>query len=59
TTLPGVCSPVEAGEVARIARRRGGDLPGGFTTFRMTLIRQVIANIAKTPERDKIPSGRK
>ena len=27
TTLPGVCSPVEAGEVARKACRRGGDLP--------------------------------
>ena len=30
TTLPGVCSPVEAGEVARIACRRGGDLPRGL-----------------------------
>ena len=29
TTLPGVCSPVEAGEVARKACRRGGDLPRG------------------------------
>ena len=29
-TLPGVCSPVEAGEVARVARRRGGDLPKGL-----------------------------
>ena len=30
TTLPGVCSPVEAGEVARRACRRGGDLPRDF-----------------------------
>ena len=30
TTLPGVCSPVEAGEVARVACRRGGDLPRGL-----------------------------
>ena len=28
--FPGVCSPVEAGEVARIAWRRGGDLPRGL-----------------------------
>ena len=28
--LPGVCSPVEAGEVARVAWRRGGDLPRGL-----------------------------
>ena len=30
TTLPGVCSSVEAGEVARVAWRRGGDLPRGL-----------------------------
>ena len=30
TTLPGVCSPVDAGEVARRACRRGGDLPRGL-----------------------------
>ena len=30
TTLPEVCSPVEAGEVARVAWRRGGDLPRGL-----------------------------
>ena len=29
----GVCSPVEAGEVARIACRRGGDLPRGLRKF--------------------------
>ena len=28
--FPGVCSPVEAGEVARVAGRRGGDLPRGL-----------------------------
>ena len=28
--LPGVCYPVEAGEVARIAWRRWGDLPRGL-----------------------------
>ena len=28
--LPGVCSPVEAGEVARVAWRKGGDLPRGL-----------------------------
>ncbi len=39
TTLPGVCSPVEAGEVARVAWRRGGDLPRGLRLrLRMTLI---------------------
>ena len=31
--FPGVCSPVEAGEVARIACRRGGDLPRGLRKF--------------------------
>ena len=37
TTLPGVCSPVEAGEVARVAWRRGGDLPKVATlTLAMT-----------------------
>ena len=36
--LPGVCSPVEAGEVARVAWRRGGDLPRGLRLrLRMTL----------------------
>ena len=28
--FPGVYSPVEAGEVARVAWRRGGDLPRGL-----------------------------
>ena len=28
--LPGVCSPVETGEVARVAQRRGSDLPRGL-----------------------------
>ena len=38
TTLPGVCSPVEAGEVARVAWRRGGDLPRGLRQrLRMTV----------------------
>ena len=31
--FPGVCSPVEAGEEARTARRRGGDLPRGLRMF--------------------------
>ena len=31
--FPGVCSPVEAGEVACVARRRGGDLPRGLRRF--------------------------
>ena len=36
--LPGVCSPVEAGEVARVAWRRGGDLPRWLRLrLRMTL----------------------
>ena len=38
STLPGVCSPVEAGEVARIACRSGGDLPKGLRQIlRMTV----------------------
>ena len=37
TTLPGVCSSVEAGEVARVAWWRGGDLPRGLRqSLRMT-----------------------
>ena len=37
-TLPGVYSPVEAGEVARVAWRRGGDLPRGLRQrLRMTV----------------------
>ena len=42
--LPGVCSPVEAGEVARVACRRGGDLPRGLRQrLRMTVNKHVIA----------------
>ena len=36
--IPCVCSPVEAGEVARVAWRRGGDLPRGLRRrLRMTV----------------------
>ncbi len=31
--FPGVCSPVEAGEVACVARRRGATLPRGLRRF--------------------------
>ena len=42
-TLPGVYSPVEAGEVARTACRRGGDLPRGLRfRLRMTRVLSVV-----------------
>ena len=51
TTLPGVCSPVEAGEVARTACRRGGDLPRGIRQKAQNdaCIEFVIANEVKHP----------
>ena len=36
---PGVRSPVEAGEVARVASRRRATCIGGFTTLGMTVIK--------------------
>ena len=47
-----VCSPVEAGEVARVARRRGGDLPRGLRQrLRMTVNKQIV--ILSKPAKDR------
>ena len=46
TTLPGVCSSVEAGEVARVAWRRGGDLHRGLRLrLRMTVHIRTYSNL--------------